>query len=100
MESPEGEANEQKESDVSQVNPSVEQISKVTKSKKTPLESPDYIRTRSYVVASFWAIVIFIGLPVWWWTTSIYRSSLPLEEMLQWADGKVCGLISIIAVPS
>ena len=56
---------------------------------KPPPESPDGVRVRSLVIFSFWAIVIFLGLPVWWWTTSIYRARLPLHEMMDWADGKV-----------
>jgi phosphatidylinositol glycan class S len=26
---------------------------------------------------------------VWWKTTTVYRAPLPLQEMLDWADGKV-----------
>ena len=57
--------------------------------KKPPPESSETLRVRSLVIASFWAVVIFLGLPIWWWTTSIYRARLPLQEMLEWADGKV-----------
>ena len=60
---------------------------KVTK--KPPPESAEGIRVRGLVIFSFWAIVIFLGLPVWLWTTSIHRARLPLQEMLDWADGKV-----------
>ena len=62
--------------------------SSVTASKPPP-ESPDGVRVRSLVIFSFWAIVIFLGLPIWWWTTSIYRARLPMREMIDWADGKV-----------
>lgn len=61
----------------------------IVQTKKPPLESLDSIRVRSLVVASFWAIAVFLGLPIWWWTTSIPRARLPLKEMLEWADGKV-----------
>ncbi len=61
----------------------------VASKKKPPPESIESIRTRSQVILSFWAIVILLGLPIWWWTTSIHRASLPLREMLEWADGKV-----------
>jgi len=57
--------------------------------KKPPPEPAKDIHVRSFVIFVFWAIVIFLGLPVWWWTTSIHRSRLPLQEMLEWADGKV-----------
>lgn len=62
----------------------------VTVSRKLPPpESSTSIHTRSLVIASFWLVVICLGLPTWWWTTSIYRARLPLQEMLEWADGKV-----------
>lgn len=57
--------------------------------RKPPPESEEGIRTRSLVLLSFWAVIIFLGLPIWWWTTSIHRASLPLQTMLDWADGKV-----------
>ena len=65
------------------------QLRSVSVKKQPPPESLDSLRVRSLVISSFWAIVIFLGLPVWWWTTSIYRARLPLQEMLDWADGKV-----------
>lgn len=55
-----------------------------------PPESPESIKTRGLVILSFWAVVVLLGLPVWLWTTSIYRASLPLQDMLDWADGKAC----------
>ncbi|MCJ1243860.1 GPI transamidase component [Trapelia coarctata] len=58
--------------------------------KTPPPEPAKDIHVRSLVIFAFWAIVIFLGLPVWWWTTSIHRSRLPLQEMLEWADGKAC----------
>ena len=60
--------------------------------KRPPPERPESIRVRSLVIASFWAVVLFAGFPLWWWTTSIHRAGLPLREMLDWADGKVCFL--------
>lgn len=68
----------------------------VTLKKKPPPESSESIRIRSLVVASFWAIVIFLGLPIWWWTTSIHRARLPLREMLEWADGKVFYIFKVL----
>ena len=59
------------------------------KASKPPAESQEGIRVRSLVIASFWAVVICLGLPIWLWTTSVYRARLPLREMLAWADGKV-----------
>ncbi|RYP12968.1 hypothetical protein DL767_010994 [Monosporascus sp. MG133] len=58
--------------------------------KEPPPEKPADIRRRSLVVLSFWVIVILLGLPIWWKTTSIYRANLPLGEMMDWAEGKAC----------
>lgn len=58
-------------------------------SKSPPPESSRSIHIRSLVIISFWLVVVCLGLPTWWWTTSIYRARLPLQEMLEWADGKV-----------
>ncbi|KAL2845429.1 phosphatidylinositol-glycan biosynthesis class S protein [Aspergillus pseudoustus] len=55
-----------------------------------PPEKPSAIRTRFKVVAAFWAVILFLGFPIWWKTTSIYRAELPLQEMLDWAGGKSC----------
>ena len=57
--------------------------------KQPPPESKESIRVRQLVILSFWAVVIFLGLPIWWWTTSVYRARLPLQEMEDWAEGKV-----------
>ncbi|KAL8717260.1 MAG: hypothetical protein Q9225_005480 [Loekoesia sp. 1 TL-2023] len=58
--------------------------------RQPPPESEESIRVRRRVIASFWAIVVFLGLPIWMWTTSIHRARLPLEEMMDWAEGKAC----------
>ncbi|KAK4241181.1 phosphatidylinositol-glycan biosynthesis class S protein [Achaetomium macrosporum] len=58
--------------------------------KQPPPEKPSDIRRRSYIILSFWLIVLCLGLPIWWKTTTIYRAHLPLQEMLDWADGKAC----------
>ncbi|PGH17858.1 hypothetical protein AJ80_04681 [Polytolypa hystricis UAMH7299] len=55
-----------------------------------PPEKPEAIRTRSRVIVAFWAVIIFLGLPMWWQTTSIYRARIPQEEMKDWGDGKAC----------
>lgn len=57
--------------------------------KQPPAESHESIRARQLVILSFWIIVIFLGIPIWWWTTSIHRATLPLKEMMNWAEGKV-----------
>lgn len=53
-------------------------------------ETPEAIQTRFRVIAAFWAVIIFLGFPIWWKTTSIYRAHLPIQDMADWADGKVC----------
>jgi GPI-anchor transamidase subunit S len=57
--------------------------------KEPPPEKAESIRLRYLVLLSFWAIIILLGLPIWWKTTSIYRAQLPMDEMMDWADGKV-----------
>jgi phosphatidylinositol glycan class S len=57
--------------------------------KEPPPEKPSEARRRTQIILSFWFIVFFLGLPIWWKTTSIYRADLPLDRMLQWANGKV-----------
>lgn len=57
--------------------------------KGSPLERPQDVRLRTIVVLSFWALILFVGVPMWWQTTSIHRAQLPLPEMLRWADGQV-----------
>lgn len=54
-----------------------------------PPEKPEAVWTRTKVILAFWFVIIFLGLPMWWKTTSIYRARLPLQEMIDWADGKV-----------
>jgi len=64
-------------------------IGAIAKRKEPPPEKPESIRIRSFVILSFWAIVLFLGLPIWWRTTAIYRARLPLDAMMEWADGRV-----------
>lgn len=54
-----------------------------------PPESPSAVWTRRIIIFAFWAVVATLGLPHWIWTTSIYRSDLPAEQMTQWAEGRV-----------
>ncbi|KAL4769434.1 phosphatidylinositol-glycan biosynthesis class S protein-domain-containing protein [Aspergillus nidulans var. acristatus] len=67
-----------------------EMTSKLSASALPPPEKPSAIQTRSKVVAAFWAVILFLGFPIWWKTTSIYRAELPIQEMLDWAGGKSC----------
>ncbi|KAL4786732.1 phosphatidylinositol-glycan biosynthesis class S protein-domain-containing protein [Aspergillus varians] len=64
--------------------------SKPSSSTLPPPEKPSAINTRFKVVAAFWAVILFLGFPIWWKTTSIYRAELPIQEMLDWAGGKSC----------
>lgn len=63
--------------------------SKTSAQRVPPPEKPEAIQTRFKVIAAFWAVIIFLGFPIWWKTTSIYRATLPFQEMTDWADGKV-----------
>lgn len=67
--------------------------------KDAPPEKPSDIRRRSWVIFSFWAIVLFLGLPIWYKTTTIYRANLPLSQMLEWADGKVVSFLPQPVMP-
>jgi hypothetical protein len=64
-------------------------VSAIKRKKEPPPESAEEIKIRSLVIFSFWAIVLFLGLPIWWRTTAIYRARLPLNQMMDWADGRV-----------
>jgi GPI-anchor transamidase subunit S len=68
----------------------VNAVNAVSAKKEPPPEKPEEIRMRSFVLLSFWAIIILLGLPIWWRTTTIYRANLPLDQMMDWADGRVC----------
>lgn len=57
--------------------------------KSPPPETAEHILRKRLIIASFWAVVLFLGLPIWWRTTTVYRANLPLQQMLDWADGKV-----------
>jgi phosphatidylinositol glycan class S len=57
--------------------------------KQPPPETKESLRTRRWVILSFWVVVACLGLPVWWKTTAIYRAELPLQDMSNWADRKV-----------
>ncbi|EZF36085.1 hypothetical protein H109_02534 [Trichophyton interdigitale MR816] len=58
--------------------------------RNAPPEKPETVRRRSLIVLTFWLIILLLGLPMWWKTTSIYRAKLPLNEMENWATGKSC----------
>lgn len=63
--------------------------SRVASTKQPPQELAESIYIRRLVIFSFWVVVVVFGLPTWWWTTSIHRARLPLQDMMDWADGKV-----------
>ena len=55
----------------------------VTAAKMPPPEPQSAVRRRLIVILSFWVVILFFGLPMWWKTTSVYRSQLPFDKMLQ-----------------
>ena len=57
--------------------------------KQPPPEKPEAVTLRTKIVISFWAVILLLGLPTWWQTTSIYRANLPLQDMVNWAEGFV-----------
>ena len=44
--------------------------------------------TQSFVAISLAAFVVFIGFPVWWQTTKVYRANLPFREIAMLAENK------------
>lgn len=60
-----------------------------SKYREPPAEKPSHIMRRMYIVLSYWAIILLLGVPIWWKTTAISRADLPLDDMLQWSEGKV-----------
>ncbi|KAF1990486.1 GPI transamidase component PIG-S [Aulographum hederae CBS 113979] len=65
-------------------------VESVKKPKIPPPETEKAIWTRINVILAFWAVVLLMGIPAWLYTTMIYRADLPLQEMMDWAEGKVC----------
>ena len=61
----------------------------VATKKQPPPEKPEAVSLRTKIVISFWAVILLLGLPTWWQTTSIYRANLPLQDMVNWAEGFV-----------
>lgn len=57
--------------------------------KAPPPETTASIRTRRWAIASFWIVALLLGLPIWWISTTVYRATLPLEQMSHWAEGRV-----------
>jgi hypothetical protein len=74
-------------------------VSATPKKREAPPERPENVSLRRHVIFSFWVIVLFLGLPIWWWTTAIYRARLPLSQMTDWADGRV-SLANVIVCQS
>jgi hypothetical protein len=68
-------------------------VDAVKKHKEPPPDTRENIFRRRMILLSFWAVALFFGLPVWWKTTTVYRAPLPLNQMLEWADGKVGALL-------
>jgi hypothetical protein len=58
-----------------------------------PPDTPAAVWTRRIIIFCFWAVVASLGLPHWLWTTSIYRSELPVEQMTRWSEGHVSRVV-------
>lgn len=64
-----------------------------------PADRPQAQWTRRWIILSFWAIIVCLGLPHWLLTTSTYRASLPLDTMESWArEDHVCGTTDTTAL--
>ena len=64
-------------------------VVEAVKVKQPPPETRQEVFTRRAVISAFWLVVILLGLPIWWKTTTVYRANLPLQTMSDWAQGKV-----------
>ncbi|KAH5065432.1 hypothetical protein HBI55_138040 [Parastagonospora nodorum] len=62
----------------------------VRSQKLPPPEPSESIWLRRLAILSFWSVVVFLGLPIWLKTTAVYRAELPLQDMTDWAEGRVC----------
>ncbi|KAI1146031.1 phosphatidylinositol-glycan biosynthesis class S protein [Nemania diffusa] len=69
-----------------------------TKLRPPPPEQQSHVFRRSLIIVSFWVLVVCLGIPIWWKTTTIYRANLPLSQMMNWADGKACSPVFPIRV--
>ncbi|KAF2840475.1 hypothetical protein M501DRAFT_991468 [Patellaria atrata CBS 101060] len=76
--------------DATNIPPKSGAVDALNKAKQPPPESNETLWTRRLVILSFWAVVICLGIPIWWKTTTVYRAVLPLQAMMDWSDGKIC----------
>jgi len=60
-----------------------------------PPDTQAAVWTRRIIIFCFWAVVASLGLPHWLWTTSIYRSELPVEQMTRWSEGHVSHFVVV-----
>lgn len=51
----------------------------------TFLDDPEFTHRIRNVIAYFTVLVV-IGLPIWWYTTRVYRANLPIEKMYDAPD--------------
>ncbi|KAJ5719747.1 Phosphatidylinositol-glycan biosynthesis class S protein [Penicillium malachiteum] len=73
-----------------QASPKASAATKSSTARVPPPETSEAVQTRFRVIAAFWAVIVLLGFPIWWKTTSIYRAHLPIQEMVDWDEGKIC----------
>lgn len=47
-----------------------------------PLEDKYNAKLRTFSIFSYFIVLVIFGIPIWWYTTRVYRANLPLDEML------------------
>ncbi|KAG5892131.1 hypothetical protein JTB14_032353 [Gonioctena quinquepunctata] len=56
---------------------------KVEKKPSKSVEEDKDTDFRIYSILSYFIVLVVIGLPVWWYTTRVYRASLPISQMYE-----------------
>ncbi|KAF2148788.1 beta-lactamase/transpeptidase-like protein [Myriangium duriaei CBS 260.36] len=64
----------------------------VSGTKQPPPETSYSIASRRYILLALWSTIVLLGLPIWIWTTTVHRATLPLDSMNEWAGGQACQL--------
>ncbi|CAG9814504.1 unnamed protein product [Phaedon cochleariae] len=62
---------------------STEKNNETNESSEPKEEVDEDAELRVYSILSYFIVLVVIGLPVWWYSTRVYRASLPLNQMYE-----------------